>query len=136
MDIVIQTLLFFAVFKLGQWSIIWPMRSALRKIAAKNGIDLDRLLREHVENLDQTPESNTSTEREMEIERVGSVYYAYASDGEFLAQGADFRTMFDVIKQRFPGENFRISDYRSKFTEAEADRLIASLREAFEDQKK
>lgn len=71
-------------------------------------------------------------ETEIDVERLEGIYYAYASDGEFLAQGPDFRTMMDTIKRRFPGRSFRINKYNPKLTEEETQRLITAVYESFD----
>lgn len=67
----------------------------------------------------------------IDIDRQDSVYYAYSSQGEFLAQAQDFRTMFDLIKKRFPGRSFRINKYNAKLTEEETQGLIRAVFESF-----
>lgn len=134
LDFIVQVALFFVVFKLGQWSVILPLRSAIRDLATKRGIDVEKLLREELADLEKTvADTDPRTEELMEIERVDGTYYAYGADGRFLAQGRDFRTMFETVKQRFPGQSFRINDYRAKFTDDEADRLVKTLLEVYSD---
>lgn len=65
------------------------------------------------------------------VEREQGIYYAYAEGGEFLAQGANFRSMFDTIKKRFPGRTFRINKYNPRLTEEETQRLISAVFESF-----
>jgi len=67
----------------------------------------------------------------IDVEREQGIYYAYAEGGEFLAQAPDFRTMFDVIKQRFPGRSFRINKYNPRLTEEESQRLLKAVFESF-----
>jgi hypothetical protein len=67
----------------------------------------------------------------LSIDRVEGMYYAYEKDGKFLAQGTDFRTMFQTIKDRFPQRSFRIDKYQANLTEEEAGRLVKSVFEVF-----
>jgi uncharacterized protein YneF (UPF0154 family) len=67
----------------------------------------------------------------IDIDREQGIYYAYASSGEFLAQGPDFRSMMDGIKKRFPGRSFRINKYNPKLTEEETQRLVSAVFDSF-----
>lgn len=143
LSFLIQVALFYLVFKLGQWSVLLPMRLALEKLAREKGIDLQRVFEELKQDIakeedeaETTPVQKHTAEEEMNIERVEGIYYAYGADGRFLAQGTDFRTMFENIKNRFPGQNFRIRDYQAQFTEEEAGRLLKSVFEVFGKDKK
>jgi hypothetical protein len=45
--------------------------------------------------------------REIEIQKENSSFYLYAKDnGEFLGQGTTLDQALEVVKQRFPGQNF------------------------------
>ena len=81
------------------------------------------------QQLDDDFENNRETV--IDIDREEGQYYAYASSGEFLAQGPDFRTMFERIKSRFPGRSFRINKYNAKLTDAETERMIKAVFESF-----
>lgn len=76
-----------------------------------------------------------STETLLNVERVSNVYYAYSSTGEFLAQGSDFRTMFQTIKDRFPNRSFRIGKYQPNLSEEEVGKLVTSVFEVFDSNK-
>lgn len=131
LEFLIQIALFFVAFKLGQWSILVPMKLALAKLAKEKGIDLEKLLEElRSEQEDVEPES-TKQEEFLNIERVDGIYFAYGDQGRFLAQGTDFRSMFENVKQRFPGQNFRINNYNANLTEEEAGRLVKAVFETF-----
>lgn len=48
-----------------------------------------------------------SNMREIEVQNENSYFYLYAKDnGEFLGQGATLDQALEVVKQRFPGQNF------------------------------
>jgi len=45
--------------------------------------------------------------REIEIQKENSAFYLYAKDnGEFLGQGTTLDQALEVVKQRFPEQNF------------------------------
>lgn len=45
--------------------------------------------------------------REIEIQKENNTFYLYAKDnGEFLGQGTTLDQALEVVKQRFPGQNF------------------------------
>ena len=67
----------------------------------------------------------------IDIDREQNQYYAYATNGEFLAQGEDFKTVFERIKKRFPGRSFRINKYNAKLTEEETTRMVKAVFESF-----
>jgi hypothetical protein len=53
---------------------------------------------------DAVPLSDT---REIEIQKENNSFYLYAKDnGEFLGQGTTLDQALEVVKQRFPGQNF------------------------------
>jgi len=128
----IQVALFYAVFKLGQWSILVPMRLTIAKLAKEKGINLEKML--EALRSEQVEEAETELSKQQEslnIERVNGVYFAYGDQGRFLAQGTDFRSMFENVKQRFPGQNFRINNYSLNLTDEEAGRLVKAVFETF-----
>jgi hypothetical protein len=52
-------------------------------------------------------EPATSVTREIEIQKENSAFYLYAKDnGEFLGQGTTLDQALEVVKQRFPEQNF------------------------------
>ena len=124
---------FYAVFKLGQWSVILPMRNLLKKVEARHDIDIEKLLIDVVNDLEDIEQQTKLSERAVNVERVDGQYFAYAVDGEFLAQGADFRTMFETIKQRFPNMNFRVQKLNTTLSDEESQRMVTSIFEVFGD---
>jgi len=127
----IQVALFYAVFKLGQWSILVPMKLTLAKLAKEKGIDLEKVLEELRSEQEDEVTEVTKQEEFLDIERVDGIYFAYGDQGRFLAQGTDFRSMFENVKQRFPGKSFRVNNYNANLTEEEASRLVKAVFETF-----
>jgi hypothetical protein len=110
-------------FKLGQASILSLLKEDLRRRIISGELAVSENIRDALD----IPQE----ECKFDVERVGEHYYAYASNGEFLAQGPDFRTMFQTIKQRFPGRNFRINKLQSELTEEESQRMVLAIYETF-----
>jgi hypothetical protein len=51
--------------------------------------------------------SEVSGVREIEIQKENNAFYLYAKDnGEFLGQGTTLDQALEVVKQRFPEQNF------------------------------
>jgi hypothetical protein len=51
--------------------------------------------------------SKVSGVREIEIQKENNAFYLYAKDnGEFLGQGTTLDQALEVVKQRFPEQNF------------------------------
>jgi hypothetical protein len=135
-SIIIQAVAIFAAFKVGQWSIIVPMRSLMAKIARRHNLDLEQVLEQALKDELQAlaaEEETPKDERAVTVERVGNSYYAYGAEGEFLAQGQDFRSMFEIIKVRFPNMNFHVARTMTTLTEEESQRMIATVFEVFGD---
>lgn len=95
------------------------------------------LLQKYKEAKDEVEEDATELDdiTPMDIERVNNVYYAYSAEGEFLAQGNDFRSMFENIKNRFPNKSFKIGKYQPNLTEEETGKLVKSIFEVFGNDK-
>jgi hypothetical protein len=116
-------------YKLGQASVLWPIKKILQQMAESQGKTLEQLLEEEL-----TDQSQPKTqETRLEIERVDGRYFAYAEGGEFLAQGQDFRGLMETMKQRFPNRDFRINKYQPQLTEEETGRLVASIFQVYGD---
>ena len=124
-ELVANFLLGWFIFKLGQWSIIWPIRSALRQ-----GVDLNRLLKGE----DAAVKIAVAEHQRMTIEKVQGQYYAYAEGtGDFLAQGRDFEEMFLTIKQRFPDSTWRIDRDVPGLTTEEVGHMTQTIFRVFGD---
>lgn len=128
----IELLIFGIAFAIGWW-----MRTAtmLNKILRDpdNMIDLLNKYKKIKDEVEIDPV--TDDQILLSIERVSGVYYAYGTDGEFLAQGPDFRTMFQTIKDRFPNRDFRLNKYQPNLTEEETIKLVKSVFEVFNSNK-
>lgn len=82
-----------------------------------------------------TDQINGSSKEEqlLTIEKHNSHYYAYNDEHKFLAQGSDFIELLTNIKNRFPGQDFRIVKDQKGLTEEEAGRMIKAIFEVFGD---
>lgn len=49
----------------------------------------------------------TGQEEPMKIEKHGDIYYAFADNGDFLAQASTPSELIDLIGERFPGRAFK-----------------------------
>lgn len=110
-DLVILVVVIYAAYKAGQYSVIVPLMDGIQR-----EIDAGRL----------TLDDDEDDERRVRIERHEDVYYAYAMDGDFLAQGTTFVELFDRFHSRFPTESFRVQKSTS-LSEAERDQMITAL---------
>jgi hypothetical protein len=130
----IELLIFIIAFAIGWW-----MRTAtmLNKILRDpdNMIDLLTKFKKLKDEEESELDPITGDQILLNIERVSGVYYAYGTNGEFLAQGPDFRTMFQTIKDRFPNKDFRIDKYQPNLTEDETVKLVKSVFEVFKSNK-
>jgi hypothetical protein len=115
--IVLILVIIIAAYKVGQFSIIVQMISEAKKL----GKELD---------------SVQSEQELIQIEKVNNAYYAYGNDGRFLAQGADFIVMLEIIKNRFPGHAFRVDKTQLNFSEEEIQKLVAGALEVFGEKEK
>ena len=111
-ELVSLVALCYAAYKAGQWSVVIPIVRGI-----KREIDEGRLVLEEDEDED---------ERRVRIERHDNVYYAYALDGDFLAQGKSFSELFDSFHARFPTQSFRIQK-SADLSEQERSQMIAAL---------
>lgn len=132
MDILAIILVWVAGFFVGYWR-------GLHKLAQRLMEDPDHF--EKLLKAVQKAKSEAKLMDDMEndretvidVEREQGQYYAYATTGEFLAQGPDFKAMFETIKCRFPGRSFRINKYNAKLTEEETGRMVSAIFETFGD---
>lgn len=110
--IVIITVALIVGYKIGQWSILAQLVNEVKGVskALEEAIEDQELIR---------------------IERVNDHYYAYGAEDRFLAQGSDFTSMFSIIKDRFPGQDFRIDKTQLNFTTEEHSRMVESIFEVF-----
>jgi len=112
-ELVSLVALAYASYKAGQWSVIAPLARGIQR-----EIDEGRLVLEEDEE----------EERRVQIERHDNVYYAYAINGDFIAQGTTFGELFDRFHSRFPQQSFRVQK-SPDLSEAEKDQMIRALEE-------
>lgn len=132
MDILTIILVWVAGFFVGYWRGLHKLAERLMEdpdqftklLAAVKKAKSEAKLMDDMEN---------DRETVIDVEREQGQYYAYATTGEFLAQGQDFRSMFETIKNRFPGRSFRINKYNAKLTEEETGRMVSAIFETFGD---
>ncbi len=125
---VICAVAFYISFRLGQASILSVLKRELRERIIRGEVTEQQLRRAVLDG-----EEAQGPEETMKVERVEGQYFAYGDSLGFLAQGDNFREMFDRIKHRFPGHSFRIRDYQTSLTEEESGRLLRAVFEVFGD---
>jgi hypothetical protein len=113
-DLISIVALCYAAYKAGQWSVVLPIARGIQR-----EIDEGRLV------LDDEDEED---ERKLRIERHDNQYFAYAQDGDFIAQGKTFGELFDRFHARFPQQSFRIQK-STDLTEVEKNQMISALEE-------
>jgi hypothetical protein len=102
----------YAAYKAGQWSVVIPIVRGIRR-----EIDAGRLVLDDDDDTD---------EMHIRLERHDNVYYAYALDGDFLAQGNSFSELFDRFHARFPLQSFNIQK-NTELTDSERHQMIQAL---------
>lgn len=113
-ELVSLVALAYACYKAGQWSVILPIARGIQR-----EIDEGRLTLE---------DEDSEEERKVRIERHNDQYYAYALDGDFLAQGATFNELFERFHARFPTQSFRIQK-NTDLSDNERGQMIQALEE-------
>ena len=122
-DIVLAVAALWAAYRVGQLSIILPLARMVKE-EIKDGTLPANFLEDDGEELEEV----------LRFERVGAQYFAYAdSTGKFLAQGTDFLTVFQSIKDRFPGQSFRVSRKQEGFSDEEVGSMVQSIFQVFGD---
>jgi hypothetical protein len=114
-ELVGLVVLCYAAYKAGQWSVVIPIVRGIRR-----EIDAGRLV------LDD--DEDDLEEIKIRLERHDNVYYAYAVDGGFLAQGKSFTELFDSFQTRYPLQSFKIQK-NTDFSDAERSQMISALEE-------
>lgn len=123
LDYLVVAFLIWMAFRLGQASILTILKEDIRRRIVTGELDV----KQHVREILEIPKE----ECHFDVERFDGHYYAYAVDGEFLAQGQDFRTMFQTIKQRFPNRSFRINSFETKLSEEEQRHMVTAILDTF-----
>jgi len=115
----------------------WISTSLMIRRILKDPDTMIKLLEKYKEVKDEeesVPQDNLFKDQTiLNIERIEGSYYAYAQDGKFLAQGGDFRSMFENIKNAYPEKSFKIEKYQPNLTEEETGKLVKSVLEVFND---
>lgn len=127
-SILLQAAVIYGAFKLGQWTIIVKVAKDIQQ-----KLQLGTLTEEQVDDALGLEKTKEQEQVLLEIERVGQAYYAYSSEGQFLAQGTDFRGLLEAIKKQHPNRNFRLNKYQPNLTEEETGRLVKSIFEIYGD---
>jgi hypothetical protein len=131
-NILIHAAVLYAVFKFGQFTVIHKLAKDMVERLQKGEITEDEVKRSlGIE--DQEDEPVAAKETLMEVERVGTAYFAYSAEGQFLAQGQDFRSLLEAVRKQHPGRNFRLNKYQPTLTEEESGRLVKSIFEVYGD---
>lgn len=73
-------------------------------------------------------EELTSLADDLEVERVEHGLYLAYSNGDFIAQGNDFKDLIRNVKDRFPQRIFKVVTMDAKWTDDEAQRLVDALK--------
>lgn len=108
------------MFKLGQIAVSVRLYQVIKRHAEGQDLDMEELL-------DRKEETLT-------VERYNGQYLAYGDNLGFLAQGDSFKEMFERVRTRFPGQQFRVKNYQAQFSEEEAKRMVSAIFETFGDQ--
>lgn len=111
-ELVSLVALAYACYKAGQWSVIVPIARGIQREIDEGRLSLD--------------EEEDEEERKVRIERHDNVYYAYALDGDFLAQGDSFDQLFERFHARFPTQSFRIQK-NGDLSDSERGQMIQAL---------
>ena len=111
-ELVSLVALAYACYKAGQWSVILPIARGIQR-----EIDEGRLTLE---------DEHDEEERKVRIERHDNQYFAYALDGDFLAQGESFDQLFERFHARFPTQSFRIQK-NGDLSDQERSQMIQAL---------
>jgi hypothetical protein len=114
-ELVSLVALCYAAYKAGQWSVVIPIVRGIRR-----EIDAGRLVLEDDED--------DLEEMKIRLERHDSVYYAYAVDGGFLAQGRSFNELFDSFQARYPLQSFKIQK-NTDLSDVERSQMMSALEE-------
>lgn len=75
----------------------------------------------------------TGTEQILTIEKHEQLYFAYNEEHKFLSQGSTFIELLTNLKNRFPGQDFRIVKDQEGLTEEESGHMIRAIFEVFGD---
>ena len=122
-SVLIQVGLCWFCYRLGQASVIRVLTKELLETLHKQGLSIDQD--------DNGLVHIQKNEIVIDIERVESQYFVYKDTGEFVAQGPDFKSLFDTIKSRFPDQDFRINKNTRNLSEEENAQLMKTIFEVY-----
>jgi len=122
-SVLIQVGLCWFCYRLGQASVIRVLTKELLETLHKQGLSIDQD--------DNGVVHIQKNEIVIDIERVESQYFVYKDTGEFVAQGPDFKSLFDTIKSRFPDQDFRINKNTRNLSEEENAQLMKTIFEVY-----
>ncbi len=122
-SVLIQVGLCWFCYRLGQASVIHTLTKELLETLHKQGLSIDQD--------DNGLVHIQKNEIVIDIERVESQYFVYKDTGEFVAQGPDFKSLFDTIKSRFPDQDFRINKNTRNLSEEENAQLMKTIFEVY-----
>ena len=102
MDILYIGLIFLAGYFFGWFR---ASKTILDRMLSKPESMIEIL--EKYKSVKEEDSSEVSGVREIEVQKENNAFYLYAKDnGEFLGQGTTLDQALEVIKQRFPEQNF------------------------------
>ena len=122
-SVLIQVGLCWFCYRLGQASVIRVLTKELLETLHKQGLSIDQD--------DNGVVHIQKNEIVIDIERVESQYFVYKDTGEFVAQGPDFKSLFDTIKSRFPDQDFKINKNTRNLSEEENAQLMKTIFEVY-----
>lgn len=105
MDILLIFLIFVAGYAAGWFR---ASKHMLDRMLEKPDVVMELLKKyKAVKDEVDTEDNGIVSVREIEVQKENSSFYLYAKDnGEFLGQGATLDQALEVVKARFPGQNF------------------------------
>lgn len=118
---VFEGILLFAVL-LGayHWGRISMLTEIINELKAK-GVLPDKL----------EEAKSEGSEEIIKVERHQGAIYAFGANDRFLGQGPTYDELFESIKQRFPGQNFRV--HKDGAEDAEFEKMVTSIFKTFGD---
>lgn len=123
-DIILAVAALWLAYRVGQLSVILPLARLVKDEIEDGTLPAD-FLDDHSED---------TLEEVLRLERVDTQYFAYAdSTGQFLAQGQDFPSVFQAIKDRCPGQKFRVNRTQQGFSDEEVGSMVHSIFQVFGD---
>jgi hypothetical protein len=98
--------------------VVIPIVRGIRREIAAGRIDITNIIDD-----DDDPD-----EMKIRLERHENMYFAYALEGDFLAQGRSFSELFERFHARFPLQSFNIQK-NTELTDTEKSQMVSALEE-------